>query len=141
MPGFLIFVFHCEGGRTTLVISQFSVNLVWTGDVTSQPSVQKGRKCGVKGAETVDITIGDHFVNLSERLSDFPWAVLICFFENVRGEHWKTSRFESGFPLWRRPNRIFNFLVYRQLFSHRFCNQPVERATRPETWCGRLQGC
>ena len=38
------------------------------------------RKCDVQGANSVDITIGDHSVHLSARLIAFPQAVVICLF-------------------------------------------------------------
>ena len=48
-----------------MVIYWFSVNLVRTGAVTSNSRIQKFLKCGVQGAEAVDIIIGDHLVHFS----------------------------------------------------------------------------
>ena len=50
----------------------FLSNFVFTGAVPSQPSVRKGQKLGVGGAEAVDITIGDHFLVSSPQLGAFP---------------------------------------------------------------------
>ena len=114
---------HCEVGWTSLIIRPFSINLVCTGDVFSQSSVQQGRKCGVQGAEAVDITIGDHFVHFSKRLGALPQYGLLWFFEKLRGDQQKTDKFSSGFPFWRRPNRFGNSSVLRQPCSHRCCTQ------------------
>ena len=61
-------------------IHSFSVNLVHIGAVISQLIMWQFRKCDVQGANSVDITIGDHSVHLSARLIAFPQAVVICLF-------------------------------------------------------------
>ena len=64
-------VFHCEGVQTNFMIRWFSVNLVCTGAVTSQLSVQKGQKCSVQVFEAVDINAGDHFVKSASQVCPF----------------------------------------------------------------------
>ena len=71
-------VCYCEGGRTTFLIHQFSINLVATSAVTSQLSMQQLQKLHVEGAKAVDITVGDNFVHLVAQLGTLPWARIIA---------------------------------------------------------------
>ena len=66
------FVYHCEGDQIAAVNCRFYVNLVCTGAVPSQSSVQQVQKHGVQGTETIDLTFGDHFVHPSARLFALP---------------------------------------------------------------------
>ena len=61
-----------------LYICQFSVNLVSTGAVTSHSSVSQGRKCGVEGSESIDVTVGDHFVNLATLSGTLPQSRIVA---------------------------------------------------------------
>ena len=73
----LQFVCHYEGGRTTALNCQFSINLVRTGAVPSQSIVQQDRKRGVQGAEAIDLTVGDNFLHSAARLSALLLALTV----------------------------------------------------------------
>ena len=60
--------FHCEGGATAASNIWFYTNLVLTGAVPSQLSLQQGQKIGVQGLEAVDLTVGDNFLHFYARL-------------------------------------------------------------------------
>ena len=97
---------HSERGQTNLVIHSFPSALFVSGTETSHSSVRKGCKHGMQGAEVVDITVGDHFVDLAAWLGAFHQArkVIITVFEhqkkgetnylNVSSIHWKTFIFD-----------------------------------------------
>ena len=49
----------------------FPLTLFVTGTVTSQLSMQQGRKHGIQSAKAVVVTFCSHFVYLNARLGDF----------------------------------------------------------------------
>ena len=55
-----------------MAIFWFYVILVHTGAVPSNSCMGQGRKCGMQGAKSIYITIGDNFVNSYEQLGDLP---------------------------------------------------------------------
>ena len=48
------------------------------GPVPSQLIVWQGRKCGVQGYYSIDISIGDYFLHFSARLVALTQAVFLC---------------------------------------------------------------
>ena len=67
----LLFVCHCEGVKTDLVIPYFPLALFVTITATSQLSMKQVLKRGMQGAEFVDLTIRYHLVHSDARLGDF----------------------------------------------------------------------
>ena len=66
-----------------------------TGTVTSQSSMQQGRKCDVQGDEAVDLTVGDNFVYSDAQLGAFPQSIIVSITLMVhlnKGNYFKKSQ-------------------------------------------------